>query len=69
MFISVDSVRDTPEAVRRYLDNFDPAFVGFSPDDTTLSRIQPDYDFTMNVDWMKVPKRFIPLTILPARIC
>lgn len=45
MFISVDSVRDTPEAVRRYLDNFDPAFVGFSPDDLTLSRIQPDYGF------------------------
>jgi len=45
MFISVDSVRDTPEAVRRYLNNFDPAFVGFSPDDTTLSRIQPDYGF------------------------
>lgn len=45
MFISVDSVRDTPEAVRRYLDNFDPAFVGFSPDDDILSRIQPDYGF------------------------
>jgi protein SCO1/2 len=45
MFISVDSVRDTPEAVRRYLDNFDPAFVGFSPDDATLSRIQSDYGF------------------------
>jgi len=45
MFISVDSVRDTSEAVRRYLDNFDPAFVGFSPDDATLSRIQPDYGF------------------------
>lgn len=45
MFISVDSVRDTPDAVHRYLSNFDPDFVGFSPDDATLSRIQPDYDF------------------------
>ncbi len=45
MFISVDAVRDTPAALRRYLDNFDVDFVGFSPDDTTLSRIQPDYGF------------------------
>ncbi|QPC83709.1 SCO family protein [Phototrophicus methaneseepsis] len=45
MFISVDSVRDTPEAVRQYLDHFDSAFVGFSPDDATLNRIQPDYGF------------------------
>lgn len=45
MFVSVDSVRDEPDAVRRYLDNFDPAFVGFSPDDATLSWIQPDYGF------------------------
>lgn len=45
MLISVDSVRDTPEAMQNYLDNFDPDFLGFSPDDTTLSRIQPDYGF------------------------
>lgn len=45
MFISVDSARDTPEELRDYLARFDPDFVGFSPDDTTLSRIQPDYDF------------------------
>ncbi|MBN2472074.1 MAG: copper chaperone PCu(A)C [Anaerolineae bacterium] len=44
-FISVDSARDTPERMARYLANFDPAFVGFSPDDVTLRRIQPDYDF------------------------
>ncbi len=45
MMISVDAGRDRPEIMRHYLDNFDPAFVGFSPDDATLSRIQPDYDF------------------------
>ncbi|MCA9912981.1 MAG: SCO family protein [Anaerolineae bacterium] len=45
VFISVDSVRDQPEYLRPYLDNFDPDFVGFSPDDETLSRMQPDYDF------------------------
>jgi protein SCO1/2 len=45
MFISVDSVRDTPEALQQYLEKFDPEFIGFSPDDATLSRIQPDYGF------------------------
>ncbi len=45
MFISVDAVRDSPERMQRYLANFDPDFVGFSPDDATLQRIQPDYGF------------------------
>jgi len=45
VYISVDSVRDRPEFMGRYLANFDPDFVGFSPDDETLSRMQPDYDF------------------------
>jgi len=45
VFISVDAVRDTAAALRPYLANFDPAFVGFSADDATLSRIQPDYGF------------------------
>lgn len=45
VFVSVDAVRDTPAALQRYLANFDPGFVGFSPDDITLSRIQPDYGF------------------------
>lgn len=45
IFISVDAVRDTPEAIHDYLENFDPEFIGFSADDVTLSRIQPDYGF------------------------
>lgn len=45
VFISVDAVRDTPSAIRRYLDNFDTDFIGFAPDDATLQRIQPDYGF------------------------
>lgn len=45
VFITVDGVRDTPSALRSYLDNFDPDFVGFSADDETLKRIQPDYGF------------------------
>lgn len=45
MLISVDSIRDTADVMTPYLANFDPAFVGFSPDDIILSRIQPDYGF------------------------
>jgi protein SCO1/2 len=45
VYISVDGVRDTPQAIRDYLDNFDAEFIGFSGDDTTLAQIQPDYGF------------------------
>lgn len=45
IYISVDAIRDTPQAMQRYLANFDPDFVGFSPDDATLAQIQPDYGF------------------------
>jgi protein SCO1/2 len=45
IYISVDGARDTPQLVANYLDNFDPEFIGFSGDDATLARIQPDYGF------------------------
>lgn len=45
VYISVDGVRDTPQMLRTYLEYFDPEFVGFSGDDETLARIQPDYGF------------------------
>lgn len=45
VFISVDADRDTVEKMQPYLANFDPDFVGFSADDETLARIQPDYGF------------------------
>lgn len=45
VLVSVDADRDTPEALARYLLNFDPEFVAFSADDETLRRIQPDYGF------------------------
>jgi protein SCO1/2 len=45
VYISVDGARDTPQALREYLDNFDPEFIGLSGDDETLARIQPDYGF------------------------
>ncbi len=45
IYISVDGARDTPQLIANYLNNFDPAFIGFSGDDATLARIQPDYGF------------------------
>ena len=45
VYISVDGVRDTPDALQRYLANFDSSFIGFSGDDETLASIQPDYGF------------------------
>lgn len=45
VFISVDPIRDSVDALREYLARFDPAFIGFSGDDATLTRIQPDYGF------------------------
>lgn len=43
VFVSVDGVRDTPEAITDYTARFDPEFIAFSGDDETLAQIQPDY--------------------------
>ena len=43
VFVSVDSQRDTPEVIERYILRFDPTFIGLSGDDETLTLIAPDY--------------------------
>lgn len=43
VFVSVDGGRDTPTAIRAYLDGFDSSFIGMSGDRVTLERIRPDY--------------------------
>ncbi|NJN17141.1 MAG: SCO family protein [Oscillochloris sp.] len=43
LFISVDGERDTPEVLARYVQNFDPGFVGMQGDEATLRRIGKDY--------------------------
>jgi protein SCO1/2 len=45
LYLSVDAIRDTPEVMLKYIANYDPEFIGFSTDDVTLARIQPDYGF------------------------
>lgn len=44
VFISVDGERDTPEVMADYIARFDPAIVGMTGDEATLTRIGTDYD-------------------------
>lgn len=43
VFISVDGARDTPEVISKYLALFDPAFIGLTGDEATLTKIVKDY--------------------------
>jgi len=43
VFISVDPERDTPAALKRYVEFFDPSFIGLSGDEATLRQIAPEY--------------------------
>lgn len=43
VFISVDPARDTPDALKKYLKNFDPEFIGLTTDNTTLQAIADNF--------------------------
>jgi protein SCO1/2 len=43
LFISVDGERDTPEVLDRYLERYDPEFIGMSGEDEILRTIQEEY--------------------------
>jgi len=43
VFITVDPERDTPERIRDYLENFDPAFIGLSGTDHELETVWNAY--------------------------
>lgn len=43
VFVSVDPERDTPDHLRRYLQRYDPSFIGLKGDETELERIKSDY--------------------------
>ncbi len=43
MFVSVDGVRDTPQQMVAFLDQFDPAFIGMTGDEETLREIGTEY--------------------------
>ena len=39
VFISVDPARDTPDVIKRYVEAFDPKFIGLTGDDATLQKL------------------------------
>lgn len=43
VFISVDGDRDTPAVLARFMNTFDPSFIGLRGDDATLARIGKEY--------------------------
>lgn len=43
VFISVDPKRDTPQALRQYLAQFDPSFIGITGSEQQLSNIRSAY--------------------------
>lgn len=43
IFVTVDPARDTPEQIKTYLENFDPAFIGLTGDAETLKKVHKSY--------------------------
>jgi protein SCO1/2 len=43
VFVSVDPQRDTPEAVQKYVEHFNPSFIGLSGPTEKLEQIWQDY--------------------------
>lgn len=43
IFISLDPQRDTPEAVARYLNTFDPNFIGLTGDEAAIEQVIKPY--------------------------
>lgn len=52
VFISVDAPRDTPDVMRKFLNGFDPTFIGLSGDAAVLSKISADFGlyYKLNTD-------------------
>lgn len=48
VLVSVDGTRDTPEALRAYVDKFDPTFIGLTGDEDYVRRIGQDYFLYFN---------------------
>jgi protein SCO1/2 len=39
VFVTVDPARDTPDVIKRYIEAFDPAFMGFTGEEATLQKL------------------------------
>ncbi len=53
VFITVDPQRDTPEVLRAYMSNFDPAFVALVPTESELADVAKEF----KIFYRKVPGR------------
>jgi protein SCO1/2 len=47
VMITIDPSRDTPSAFRRYLDAYDPKFIGLIPDSTALQAVEAAYSISV----------------------
>jgi protein SCO1/2 len=43
VMVSTDPVRDTPEALKNFMEHFDPSFLGLSGRTTELEKVWKDY--------------------------
>jgi protein SCO1/2 len=43
LFVTVDPQRDTPERVQKYVDHFNPSFIGLSGSEAELARVWGEY--------------------------
>jgi protein SCO1 len=50
VFISVDGVRDPPDVLTTYLNQFDSSFVGLTGDEPTMRKIGKDYFISFEAD-------------------
>jgi protein SCO1/2 len=55
VFISVDGARDTPDQMTRYLNQFDPEFIGMTGDEETMRRIGTEYGLFFSQEGISLP--------------
>ena len=51
LFVSLDPERDTPEALKRYMDAFDPRFIALTGSSAETSKVAKQY----KIFWQKTP--------------
>ena len=56
IFVSIDPERDTPDTLKKWLANFNPAFVGLTGTQAQIDKLQADYKtYSLKVDDKDAP--------------